>query len=482
MTRFNQPSPGTKTTNLAGGEAYAEQPELEFVSTLLTSFVSDQYYRSADQTIERIKELLKSIDPQFAAKAAIYARNEFGMRSITHVVAGELGIKAKGDPWKRRFYNRVVHRVDDITEILSYYLHAYGKPIPNSMKRGLADSFSKFDEYQLAKYRAEKKTISLVDAVNLLRPKPTDKNAEALAKLVKGELKSTGTWESELTKAGQEAESEEDKQERKRESWEKLVRERKIGYFALLRNLRNIIQDAPEVTDEAVAMLTDEHLIRRSLVLPFRFQTALEELSKVGLAQSIKILIGLNKALELSLANVPRLEGQTLVVLDESGSMGGRPIEIGALFAAVLLKTNNALLMLFSDDARYKIINPLDSIGSIVKDIKSDLRMAGTDFHSIFTTANQPYDRFIILSDMQGWRGDDYYGYGAPTKALAEYRSKTGADPIIYSFNLQDYGTIMFPERNVYAIAGFSEKIFDVMKVLEQDKRALINKINEVEI
>jgi len=33
-----------------------------------------------------------------------------------------------------------------------HIINTYGKPIPNSIKKGLADSFGKFDEYQLAKY------------------------------------------------------------------------------------------------------------------------------------------------------------------------------------------------------------------------------------------------------------------------------------------------------------------------------------------
>ena len=51
--------------------------------------------------------------------------------------------------------------------------------------------------------------------VNIIHPIPNEKNADALAKLVKGELKSVDTWESKLTKAGQEAETEEQKDELK---------------------------------------------------------------------------------------------------------------------------------------------------------------------------------------------------------------------------------------------------------------------------
>ncbi|MDE1770632.1 MAG: hypothetical protein KGI28_08800, partial [Thaumarchaeota archaeon] len=46
----------------------------------------------------------------------------------------------------------------------------------------------------------------------------------------------------------------------------KLIKERKIGYFALLRNLRNISEQAPEIMNEALEMLVDEKLIKSSLV------------------------------------------------------------------------------------------------------------------------------------------------------------------------------------------------------------------------
>ena len=41
---------------------------------------------------------------------------------------------------------------------------------------------------------------------------------------------------------------------------------------------------------------------------------------------------------------------------------------------------------------------------------------------------------------------------------------------------------MQFPEQSVYCLAGFSEKIFDIMKLLETDKHALINKINSIKI
>lgn len=478
MSRFNQVSQGIKTTNYAGGKAYTQSPELELVSILLTSFTNDQFYRSADDTFDRLKELIKYCDKKFVAKAAIFARTRFGMRSISHVVAAELAEHISREEWAKDFYKQIIYRPDDMLEIISYYFANKGEKLSNAIKKGFAKAFDKFDNYQLAKYRGENKQVKLIDVVNLVHPKPTEKNEEALSLLVKNQLKSFDTWESELVRAGQAAESEEEKQELKKEVWVKLIREKKIGYFALLRNLRNIIKQAPEIVQEAIQLLTDENLIKNSLVLPFRFVTAYDEIEQLTEPNGVVIrdvLMALNQALDISLNNIPKFDGRTLVALDTSGSMKGNPAKIGSLFAAVLIKSNNADLIMFSDEARYKNVNPIDSTMTIAKRLR--FADGGTNFKDIFRVAKGKYDRIIILSDMQGW-----IGYDTPVREFRNYCERFKANPFVYSFDLNSYGTMQFPEDRVFCIAGFSEKVFDIMKLLEQDKHALINEIKKIEL
>ncbi|HZF99741.1 MAG TPA: TROVE domain-containing protein [Chitinophagales bacterium] len=474
MARFNFSLFRKRTVNPAGGEAYAQTPELELVSILLTSFANDQFYRAAPDTFARLKELVALCDKQFVAKAAVYARKEFGMRSITHVVASELAKHVNGEPWAKDFYAAVVHRPDDMMEILAYHASTNGK-VTNPMKKGFAKAFDRFDAYALAKYRGIAKAFKLVDVVNLVHPKPTSRNAEAINALVKDELRSFDTWETALTKAGQVATSENEKAELKKEAWEQLVGERKIGYFALLRNLRNIVLQSPNVLDEALALLVDERMIRKSLVLPFRFLTAYDELQKATNGAGVsKVLAALSDAVDIAVKNVPVLEGDTLVVLDVSGSMAGRPAQIGSLLAATLIKSNDADFMVFSDSAAYKNVNRRDSTLTIAQSVR--FAQGGTNFHAIFQKAKRRYDRIVILSDMQGWIGHD-----TPKSDYNKYKSRYDADPVVYSFDLQGYGTLQLPERNVYCLAGFSDKVFDVMKLLETDKNALVTKIQEVQ-
>ena len=484
MAKFNESSkvvPQTDTVNMAGGDAYSESDKLALASVLLTSFVGGQYYESAQENMARIATLVGSVEPLYAAKAAVFARTEFGMRSVSHVVAGELARIVKGEDWTKRFYNAVVKRVDDMAEILAYYKRANGSihPLPNSVKKGFALALRRQDEYTLGKYRMEGKDISLVDIVNLVRPLRTP----ALDKLMNGELRSE-TYQTGLTQAGQNAETPEAKAEAKAEVWVNFVYNPKVEYFALLRNLRNIMQQADDNTFAlALATLTDKARIKKSLVLPFRFMTAMEQFDGPD-AKSRQVRAALSNALDISVDNVPVLDGTTLVAVDVSGSMSGRPSDIASLFAAVLAKSNNADVIMFSNNAAYKSFNLSDSVSTIAKSFH--YATGGTNFKAIFNVANKKYDRIIILSDMQAWMTDSRdAGYGwyssSPKVAFNDYRSRVGANPHIFSFDLAGHGTLQFPEEKVYALAGFSEHVFDIMATLETDREALVHRIEAVE-
>jgi hypothetical protein len=482
MAKFNTtvPKQKTLTTNLAGGQAYQQSNELELISILLTSFVSDQFYRQSGDTLDRVKTLLDKVSPKFAAKTAIFARDKFGMRSITHALAGELTSKLGGHEWSKDFYDKVVVRVDDMTEIMSYYLDNKtdkSKPkFPNALKKGFASAFDKFDNYQIAKYKNENKEVKLIDIVNLVHPVPTNSNKDALSKLVAGNLKSTDTWESKLSKAGQEASNEEELTQLKSDAWGELLTTRKIGYFALLRNLRNIINQSPQFVELACDLLVDEKMIRSSRVLPFRFATAYEEISKLGSSSEVrKVMTALHQALDISSVNIPKFDGETLVVLDVSGSMSGKPSEIASLFGAMLAKANNCDVMTFATSAGYKSYNPMDSILTI----RNGFRFSGggTNFKDIFLKANKKYDRVIILSDMQGW-----IGHTTPASEFNLYKKKFNCNPYVYSWDLAGLGTMQLPESNVFALAGFSDKVFDIMKWLETDRNVLYKMIDEIEI
>lgn len=491
MSKFNETSSGTKTVNLAGGKAYTQTAILQLISMLFSSFVKNEFYQTEEQLIQRVDTLIKELDNKTVAKAAIYARTTLGMRSISHVVASILAPYISGENWAKDFYNSIIYRPDDMTEIMSYY-QQNSKHLPNSMKKGFAKAFDKFDAYQIAKYRNSKSKVKLVDIVNLVHPVPVEKNRLALQNLVKGQLKSFDTWEVELSAAGQNAKSDKEKATIKENVWKHLISERKIGYFALLRNLRNIILQAPTMVPDACQMLIDKKLISKSLVLPFRFISAFNVVQGMDACKETRlVLISLSSALDISMFNVPEFGGETLVVCDYSGSMGGGYDSMrvkGTLFGVALAKKCNADFMIFGNDSQYINYNPLDAATTIISNT-SKLNTGwgasgihgqvgyGTNFDSIFQTANKKYDRIVIFSDMQGW-----VGHNTPVRSLNYYKKEFHVNPIIYSFDLSGYGTMQFPENGVFCMVGLSDKVFDIMNLLEQDKNALLSEINKIEL
>lgn len=484
MALFNfKKKDGEKIVNLAGGEAFAMSPELELASLVLTSFAQEQFYRDQKGTFDDLTKAMSKCAPEFVAKIGIYARREFGMRSITHVLAAELAAGASGQAWAKIFYDKIINRPDDMLEIASYYKAKGGKNLPNAMKKGFASAFDRFDEYQLAKYRGENKVMKLVDLVNLVRPVPTAKNADGLKALVEGTLRNTDTWEAKLTEVGQKAESNEAKLDMKAAAWAELLGGNRLGYFALVRNLRNIVEQAPELTPSVCVQLVDEKRIRQSLVLPFRLVVAYKQLTD-NTKEARQVRAALERAVDIACQNIPALDN-TLVVVDNSGSMGMRMAksemvyaEMGALFGMALAKRSNADLMEFGDTARYIKYDLSDSAVQFSNKFQELNKVGhGTNFHAIFETAKKRYDRIVIFSDMQGW-----VNYNVPTSALVAYKKRMGANPYIYSFDLAGNGSLQFPERNVFAVAGFSEKVFDLMKILETDRQALVNKIKSIDL
>lgn len=483
MAKFNATKERTITKNLAGGKAYKESAKLEIASILMTSMLSDKYYESADTTMDRLSKLFLNLeDKKFFAKASLYARDKGHMRSVSHFCSAILAENIHGEEWLKNYFDKVVMRTDDITETIACYWKNGKKPIPNAMKKGFGKAFSRMDEYQLAKYQAKNKDVSLIDAVRLIHPRVSEKNATGLEKLVKGTLTNTETWNAKLSSACKNKTVEE-KLEVKKETWKEFVNKdsKMIESFALLRNFRNIWETNDEETrNKAIQHLTTPEVIYRSKILPFRFYTAYKELKNIGDA---RVLRALSKAADIALDNVPSFDGKTAILVDVSGSMSGKPSEIAALFGAALFKKNNADVILFDGKAEYFKANPEDSLFTLAETMP--FNGGWTDFScAIRRLGNVRYDRIIILTDMQSWVD------GTPSpwmttcanKEFNAYKNRVNPECKLFTFDLQGYGTLQFPETNVFCLAGFSEKTFDVLQKLDNGVSTLIQEIEQIRL
>lgn len=493
MSKLNTKSTGartvseTKTTNLAGGSAYGESAKAELASILLTSKLEDGFYRSAKDTETRLLELIEGLDPEFVAKAALYARREFGLRSTTHVVAAKLAKRISGKEWGSRFYKNIVVRPDDVTEIMAYYLEnckdTDGKAkITNAMRKGLGGRIHNMSGYDLAKYRSSSKNVKMIDAINLLNPSFTD----PIKQLVKGELVPAETWEVLLSEAGKAA----DPVAAKKAAWKKLISENKLGYLATLRNCVNVLEVSDngndrELISQFCSILTNEEAITKVGIFPYQFFAAFNEVR--DLPGASEIIDALDKAAIISAKNVPALEGKTVIAFDISGSMhspsAGKSklscIDVAAAMAAMFLIKNNADIIKFGTNA--KLFNKQSSsFFGLISDLRKDEGLGfGTNFDRIFEVMNKSkikYDRLFVISDMQSWMHSG-------TRALVNsYKTNVNSKLKYYSMDVAGLGTLQFPEKDVFLLAGFSDKTLSLLTEMENglDKQALVHKIESV--
>jgi hypothetical protein len=466
MSKFNEAKETIKVANLAGGKAFKHDTKTELILAVLTTFLEDKYYESGGERIKRITELVNQTDDLFVAKLAIVARNQFHLRSVSTLLISLLSRKHRGDNLVKRVIEQATERLDDLTELVALLK----KPIPKQVKRGIRHALLKFSPYQLAKYKCEGKKVKLVDLFNLAHPNPkfaTDEQKVAWKDLIDGNLKNTETWEARLSSG-----------EDKKKVWKDLVGENKIGYMALLRNLRNIAKDGDDITiKKACNIITDINAVRNSKQLPFRFYNAYDNIGNQDMLEAI------SKALDISLSNVPKLEGKTLIAVDTSGSMSGDPIKKAAILAAALFKSNDADLIQYNTSiGQFKLIRN-DSTLTISNHIIRNANGGGTRTSLVYKYALEQlekgikYDRIIVLSDNESWV-EGSYGYGVQTH-YNEYRKKN--DCFIYCFDLQGYGTKDISSSKALHLGGYSDKIFDFMNSLEKGD-SLIKLIEETQI
>jgi 60 kDa SS-A/Ro ribonucleoprotein len=474
MPKFRPKTVGsTSTYNYEGGKAYTLPEKEELLFSVLTSFIEDSFYESKNTRLTRIAELVTKIaekDPLFVANLAVITRREFHMRSAFHVLVGELAKVHKGDSLVRDVIIAGTERPDDLMEIAAYV----GKPIPNQIKKGIASAIGHFNEYQLAKYKGEGRAYSLVDIFNLTHPKPTRQNKGLYERVIEGTLTVPETWETMLS-AGEGHDV----------VWKTLLLENKLGYMALLRNLRNIIEHADEETlDLAITKLTDEDAVLKSKQLPFRFLTAYRMLEQTPSEKTPQALEAIETAMDISVANLPHLSGLTYATADNSGSMS-RAIsdkssvkleDIANTFLAISNKLSaGSITTIFGDTCKAKIFPLRSGVLANVRTIQN-----GEVGHSTNAWAAMKYlldsgkkvNRIVLFSDMQCY--DSYerpYQYGNRTVAeyIREYRRTINQNVYVYSIDLAGYGTAQTPtgEKNTFRIAGWSDKIFDFMQAVE---------------
>ncbi|MXS70083.1 TROVE domain-containing protein [Flavobacteriaceae bacterium W22] len=484
-------------TNYEGAKAYTMTPAEELYSAVVTTGLSNTTYEKGNERLTRIQSLIQKNDPEFVAKLAVYARKDMYLRSIPLVLTTELAKQTSGTDLVSRTVDGVIQRADEITELLAYYQLANERTdlkklnkLSKQIQKGLVKSFNKFDEYQFAKYN-RKAEVTLKDALFLVHPKAKDENQQSIFnKIVNDSLETPYTWEVELSVLGQTKFA--DDAERKlafKNKWEELIFSNKLGYMATLRNLRNILEAniSSDAMQKVCRYLSDEKAVRNSKQLPFRFLAAYRELKTIDSKYISSILEALEDAVLVSAKNIKGFGFDTSVVIaaDVSGSMQ-QPVspkskvllyDIGLLMSMMLQsQCKNVVSGMFGD--RWKRV-PMPKNG-ILRNVDAFYKREGEVGYSTngylviedLLKRREKVDKVMLFTDTQMW--DSNGGRNSFENSWNQYKS-INPNAKLYIFDLAGYGKQPLDVRknDVYLIAGWSDKIFDVLNALEDRKSAV---------
>jgi hypothetical protein len=505
-----------------GAPGYARDAKSELFLLAVAYMGDATFYETGKERDARFADLVRKVaveDPAWMEGFIPWLRNDANMRTASLVAAAEaLKARLEGCPgpphaghassdwtcpleapsgFNRRIISAALQRADEPGELLAYWHSLYGRNEPKPLKRGIADAIVRlYTEFSLLKYDTDSHGYRFGDVIERVHvtgehpevkgtwkgdlyehaidrrhgrdnPVPEElamiRANAALRKraaedpsvlLDAAALKAAGmTWEDALSLAGNKVS--------KRDLWAALIPS--MGFMAQLRNLRNF-DDAgvpDDVAGDVIARLTDPEQVAKSRQFPFRFLAAYRA------APSLRWSYPLERALNLSLANVPSLKGRTLILVDRSGSMfdgvsaksGLNRADTAALFGSALaLRCEHADLVEFGTASRPVQFRGADSVLKVIERFTS---MGGTNTADAIRRHYRDtfHSRVVIITDEQAWGG--YYG--------AEPTSLVPAPVPVYTWNLAGYKHGHGPSgsANRHTFGGLTDSAFKMIGLLE---------------
>ena len=386
MATLNKPTKSTIKTH-EGAPARIINPEQRLRRSVMSCMLWEgEFYEDGDEIASRISECVQQVKPEIVRDIAIEAREQMKLRHVPLFIARVMAKLQTHKHLVAETLERIIQRPDELTEFLAIYWKEGKQPLSAGVKRGLALAFQKFNEYSLAKYNRDG-AIKLRDVLFLCHAKPKNEEQSALWKrLVEKKLETPDTWEVELSASKD-----------KKASWERLLKENKLGALALLHNLRNMGEANVE-----------ESFIRESIkscgpsrVLPFRFIAA----SRFAPSFEPELEECLFKCTEA----LPKLSGKTVVLVDVSGSMDAamssksdmQRIDAACGLAMVLREIcETTKVFTFSSN----LVEVAPRRGFALRDLIVGSQQHGsTELGGAVTHINKnvPYDRIIVITDEQ---------------------------------------------------------------------------------
>lgn len=533
-----------KTVNHEGSVVHKlDTLEILFSKVLGSFFGEGTHYekRTVEKDFKEIQRLVAEIpesDVEYALKVARIGR-EYNMIQYPLAVLtacfndprfkGENFIdEVTGRNKLQTYTDYIVRRGKDITDIMAMQMNVFGfdvttkgrgknktnhrnQPLPMQLRKSLKMKLESFNEYQLSKALGDNREVSLADCIKLLRPNPANSRVseDFYKRVIEGNVEFGGSEETKQVQA------ELSKVNNKNSKTTKADVKKSIDTSTVMAIVKNLVAldragmfSDSKAVDSIVAKLTNKKEVQKSRLLPFRFYSAYQEVSKLSnSAGKRKVMDALVEALDLSIDNLQDIEGYSAILIDRSGSMRHSVSSasnvtadiVACMLGAICFKKGIADVYVFADRCEQVTdISKKSTVMDIMKTIMNHNVGGCTNLDTainVLASQNTKYDNLIILSD-----GDCYSSSGSSFRLYGRgYYS---------SYNTDEAVNILFKKKvikklyldnllgNIFAIVntddfrknlitGFSERVVDVINVYSSigsgasDVRKIIDSIVE---
>lgn len=532
-----------KTVNHEGSVVHKlDTLEILFSKVLGSFFGESTYYekRTTEKDFKEVQRLISEIpdeDIEYALKVARIGR-EYNMIQYPLAVLtacfndprfkGENFLdEVTGRNKLQTYSDYIVRRGKDILDVMAMQMNVFGfevttkgrgknktshrnQPLPMQLRKALQFKLESFSEYQLSKALGENKEVSMADCIKLLRPNPSRSKVseDFFGKVIEGKVVFGGSEETKQVQA------ELAKSKNKNSKSTKADVKKSIDTSTVMAIVKNLVAldragmfNDKEAVDSIVAKLTNKKEVQKSRLLPFRFYSAYEEVSRLSnSAGKRRVMDALVEALDLSIYNLQDIDGYSAIIVDRSGSMkepvsGASNVNadiVACMLGAICFKKGIGDVYVFANRCEQVTnISRKSTVMDIMKEIMRHNVGGGTDLDTVIDTLlnqNVKYDNLIIFSDgdCYSMKGDSFTfsgGYWAryDTDSHINVLFKNKVIKKMYLDNLlgNDFAIVNTDDYRKNLIVGFSEKVVDVINVYSSigtgasDVRRIIDSIIE---
>jgi hypothetical protein len=465
-------------------------PQEDLYRNLLAVSFADDPARQLSEAGLAVRSEILAADPASAARLAIHLDTEADSHDAALWLTAELAAAYGKEESIARLLEMVLRQPADIPLWLSFYTRAAGpgnRGPGRIIRRPLEESFNRLDEFTFSRSTRETQA-ELREALRLLRPKPADTTRKMLfAKILQDRVPLRTSWEQEWHSLhNQVYESPEQRQVVLRDKWKEGISSFRIGYTALLDNLRPMLCAgvSGKVLKLAAEYLGNAAAVRRSGISPLRLLEVYQELRRIDQGGAGM----LSEALEAGTLHSGwcRLgsQGSSLIAMDVSNSMK-LPVHPGGN----ALRFDIAPLLVWSwKNKGYPVSAGI--IGNNWKPIEISDRPVllasaqfraregeagyGINAHLILQDLlrrRHAVDRVLVFTDCRIWgsRGFNQPSGADLMESWRQYRNEIAPRAKLYLFDLAGYGAkpLEVAGNDVFLIAGWKEPILDVLSTME---------------